>query len=168
MNARFTMTMYDARQADPTFWDWLDWSSRTEDFKAMLISMWDVYEISGETINEQKKFMLDTFNEYKDLYEERLTNYEKNIDWLPEDGVLSSSRTHGDTSEVHVELPNKQIDPNDIFSYPNDGVKTTPDVTTDDKSISEQLAIRRSYLNQIKNYYREFALRFATCFIHMF
>ena len=154
MEARFTMTLYDARNSDPTFWDWLDWGTRTEDFKTMLISMWDLNEISGETIPEQKKFMLDTFNEYKTYYTERLENYEKSIDWTEGDTITSS--------EIHVELPNKKIDPDDIFAYANDGVKSST------KDPSRLLSLRRTYLAQIKDYYREFTLRFAACFIHMF
>ena len=124
--------------------------------------MWDAYEISGETIGEFKMFLLDTFNLHKDYYEEMLDNYEKEFDYTT--GVTRTSTNNA--QDIHVDLPNKKIDADDIYLYPNDGNKGTSTTTTTDNAL--MLRMKREYLRQIRNLYNEFAMKFTDCFIHIF
>lgn len=171
MNARYTMTLYDVITIEPTFLEnimfFID-GEHTDKLIAEVRAMWDVYEIAGESIGEQHKFMQDTFNEFKSYYAEKIAEYDKKLDWANKDFYSVYTYNKGDTTNIHSDLPNKQIDPDDYFAYPSDTDKgeNITDGNVVDKS--KLLSLRRQYLSQIKDYYREFALRFAGDFIHMY
>ena len=157
MHAEYTMTFKDFVN-DNT--DWfaqnivLSTAERTGELQLALASIWNFYEISGETIGEFKLMLTDTLNEYKAYYEEMISNYEKEYDY-----ATAISRTD---ETVHVELPNKQISPTDYYKYPSSVDKRT---NTDPARF---LLLKQQYLSQIRNLYREFASRFTDCFIHIF
>jgi len=139
---------------------------RTQKLLLSIASMWNPYEISGETIGEFKMFMLDTFNEHKQYYEEMLTAYEKEFDY--KDATKRKVTNKGTDKSVHVELPNKKIDEDDIYAYPNDGDKRTLDSTNEVEDGALFLRAKREYLRQVRNLYNEFAYKFKDCFIHVF
>lgn len=170
MHAQFTMTLYDAYTKDDTFWDWLDFGDYTEELKNAIIAAWDIYEIAGETINEQKKYMSNTFNQYKDYYKQLIDINMNELYEIMDIKSHSKLQDTGDVKQIHVELPNKQINANDIYAYPNDGTKTDNNLTTETESHDPltTLRIKKELRMQVKNYYNEFALRFAHDFIHFF
>lgn len=99
-DAIYTMSYKDALDNAPTLLDDIVWDTmeHTEKLKEMIYAKFFNYEISGETLPEQKVFMTAKFNEYKDYYAEMLNAYEREISWL--DGIISSetsSETSGNT-----------------------------------------------------------------------
>lgn len=170
MDARYTMTLYDARKHDSNLLDFIDFIDEThsEELKNAIISMWDIYEIAGETLGEQKKYMTDTFMEYKSYYAEKISEYDKKLEWNNQEFYTTYTDTTEGSKHIHSDLPNKQIDPDDYFSYPSDSNKEDSQGNVTSKDKSRLLSLRRQYLSQIKDYYREFALRFASDFLHMF
>lgn len=176
----------------------LDTTEHTNDFLSMLISMWGVYEISGETIGEQEEFMKEVFNMYKDYYIELVTNYEKSYEYetgtiktihrkgtADENGTYSgSSSTTSEDKQLDSELPHKTLPETDYFSYPNSSSKnnstasgtdsntTSRDRTTEtDETITDPaifLDLKNKYINQIRNVWHEFASKFKDCFIHLY
>ena len=165
--AKYTMTFKEFLQDDINL-AWFESSivmsdtDRTQRIQTAIKSMWDAYEISGETIGEFKMFLLDTFTLHKDYYEDMITNYDKEFDYTT--GIVRTSET--DAKDIHVELPNKKIDENDIYKYPNDANKGNTVITNRDNSLF--LRMKREYLRQIRNLYNEFAMKFTDCFIHIF
>lgn len=139
---------------------------RSEKLRLAIASMWNAYEISGETIGEFKMFMIDTFNEHKQYYEEMLTAYEKEFDYS--DATKRTVTTSGSDKDIHVDLPNKQIDTDDIYKYPNDGNKREVSSTNEVEDGALFLRAKREYLRQVRNLYNEFAYKFKDCFIHIF
>jgi len=168
MEARYTQTLYDLRKTDPNFFDFIDFidSDHSAELVSAIKAMWDIYEIAGETPGEQHKFMLDTFNEFKPYYVEKITEYDKKLDWI--NFHISTIGVEGTDTNLHSELPNKQISADDYFAYPTDTNKDNTNSTTTATDPSKLMSLRRQYLSQIKDYYREFALRFSQDFIHMF
>lgn len=53
-----------------------------EELQDEIIARWKWYEISGETIDQQKEFLLDVLTEWRDYYIDRLNAYEsiRNLD----------------------------------------------------------------------------------------
>lgn len=157
LHAEYTMTFKDFINYNT---DWfssnivMSTSERTGELQLALSSMWDFYEIVGETIGEFKLMLLDTLHEYVSYYEEMLTNYEKEYDY--------ASATKRTDEIIHVDLPNKQISPTDYYKYPSAVDKKTND------DPARFLLLKQQYLSQIRNLYREFASRFTDCFIHIF
>ena len=161
MYAEYTMTFNDFVEENK---DWFEKTmimstqERTASLQLALLSRWRMYEVSGETVQQCKVMFEDVLNEFKPYYEDMITNYDKEFDY-------ASAVSHKTTNEtIHVELPNKKIDPNDIYSYPTSGDKAT--IEYEDKS--RFLMLKAQYLNQIQDLYREFANRFRDCFIHLF
>ena len=157
MHAEYTMTFKDFVN------DNLEWFSSniklstekmTGELQLALSSMWDFYEIAGETIGDFKLMLLDTLNEHKAYYEDMISNYEKAFDY--------AKAVERETDNVHIELPNKQVSPTDYDKYPSsiDKVKVNDP--------ARFLLLKQQYLSQIRNLYREFASRFTDCFIHIF
>lgn len=168
MNAKFTITLYDTLKQVPNFFDFIDFidEEHTNQLINSIRSMWDIYEIAGESISEQLKYMTDTYNEYKSYYAEKINEYDKKLEWTEYDHVTTEG-TSGSKS-IHSDLPNKQIDPDDYFAYPTDTDKGDSESSTTTTDKSKLIYLRKQYINQIKDYYREFALRFANDFIHMY
>lgn len=161
MFSRYTMTWYQVTQEVEDPYAFITWTNTTR--KAQLIraieSQFLPYEIAGETIPEQLLYMSMTFNEFEAQYAELLDKYSEDYGNLEDYTTVSST-----TKDKHVELPNKQISDDDMYNYPDSGNKS--DSSTTDPSLL--LSLRKTYLAQVRNLYREFAMRFSGNFIHMY
>lgn len=135
---------------------------RTAKLHKALISMWDTYELSGETIGEMKLFLKDTLDLHSQYYEDMLDGYDKEFDYA--DGIVKEVKY--DDKSINVDLPNKVVSPDDLFDYPNDARKNDANTTTTDNTLF--LTMKRKYLQQIRNLYNEFAYKFKDCFIQIY
>lgn len=184
--AFFTETFRDFAKNNPGWLEQylaLDTTDRTTEFITVLIGMWGAYEIAGETEEQQKQFLLDTFNQYCSYYTELLNTYETEFNWAV-DGIkrtvavtgTSTTTTSGKDTELHIDLPNKVVSPTDYENYPStvDVSKpgttqtVTPNTTTTYTNSEEFIAKKREYMNQIRNLYAEFGARFYDCFLGVF
>ena len=193
MYAKYTETFHDFLILNPLFLGMtirMSSEERIEKLKNALISEYNLYEIGGET---EEMFMImfaDTFNQWVDYYEERITAYEKQYDYTisnrrrtiksstigtsgSQDGTDSSDNKHTD-----IELPNKQVSL-DYEGYPNAINKdvssgsnhreyeneTNLDDTVTTIFDDEFLDLKNKYLAQLRNIYLEFAKKFKECFI---
>ena len=132
LHADYTMCYMDALVLSPDLIAGIQWDTpeHTKKLTDMIYSKFFNYEISGETIQEQKIFMTAKFNEYKDYYAELLNTYETEINWL--DGIVTtasyneSGSESSSTSEVVdgsiVETPRATIE-----SKTERGITTTTD-----------------------------------------
>ena len=163
--SKYTMTFYEFCDM---YDDWLTQTlvmstpSRSSALISALKHRWNIYEISGETIDEFKLFLKDTFEYEKKYYEDLITEYDKEFDYRL--GTTKTVTSNG--KSIGVELPNKIISPDDIFDYPSDAAKDENVVSTDDKSIF--LTMKQRYIRQLRNCYNEFAEKFSDCFIHIY
>lgn len=193
--AKYTMRYIDFLK-DANNQKWVDdnivlsTTERSSMLKDAIRAMWGVWEIGGETIGEFEEFMLETLNEHRHYYEQMLDGYDREYDY--ETG-LSDITTSATTSEadstgtsttaekgIHVDLPNKQIDAEDIYKYPDSGDSNDTNTNTTDNTTSKTtgeikrtynaryLDLKRAYLNQVRDLYREYAERFSECFVHLF
>ena len=144
----------------------LSTSEKSQKLKDAIYNTFAIYEISGETIGEFKEFFKDTFNLHKDYYEELITNYEKEFDYAS--AIRSKSGSKTTNQDIEVELPNKVIDEDDIYKYPNNGSKGTVQSENWNDNPSEFIRLKNQYLRQIRNCYNEFAMKFSDCFIHIY
>lgn len=177
MQAKYTMTFYDLLSLDPDFISnnlKMSTDDRTNNLVDALKAQWSVYEISGETIGEFKLFLVTTFNEYKRYYEEMLDNYDKEFDYR--EGIIRKTSLEGSVTNedksIYVDLPNKKIDESDIYAYPSSGNKdngkTMNNSTSTTTNNADMIRLRVQYLSQIRDLYRDFALKFSDCFIHIY
>jgi hypothetical protein len=97
-------------------------------------------------------------NEFSPYYLEMIKAYEKEYDYAT--GITRTTTSNS----MNVDLPNKVIDSNDIYKYPSSADKGS--VTTTDNS--HFLILKRQYMNQIRDLYREFASRFSDLFLHIY
>lgn len=193
MYAKYTQTFHDFLKDNPTFLDdviTFEDNERKEKLKVALTSEFNLYEIGGETPEIFKIMFEDTFKQYKDYYNERITAYEKQYDYTTGNkrrtlkssniGTEGSNDSYNKSSNKHtnIELPNRQVS-SDYEGYPNDintddgrnedhrayanETKLNDEVTTifDD----EFLDLKRKYMEQLRNIYLEFAKKFKECFI---
>lgn len=191
--AKYTMTFNEFISNNPLFLEntiKLSTNERSKNLISMLISHFNVYEIGAET---EDLFMLnfkDTFNSWKDYYEELITAYTKEYDYAVNNKKRNIKETkhydNGSTSNKedikskhdNIELPNKMItDAYDKYinnSYKDNDNKEgsssfnrnilTEDVHTtyyDDEIID----LKNKYIKQLRNLYLEFALKFRENFI---
>lgn len=181
---RYTETFLDFIEKNPT---WLkenlalSTSERTSSLTNMLRYVYGLYEIAGETEGEEKEFLLEDFNEFKDYYEELLDNYTKKFNF--ETGISNSSTSNynhesndnASNTNMHVELPNKKIS-NNIFDYPDNADKETNDkkITSEDNKVTtsvsndKYITLKNEYIKQIRNVYKEMCDRFKDCFIMIY
>lgn len=125
-----------------------------EMYRNAIFNRWHEYEIAGETIYEQSDFLMTTYREYREYHLEQLKLYLDRQDNAPQleemlsrtvvsDGSSSGSEAVSETKNlegtnnrsganqsIHVDLPNKQIDEDDIYSYPSEGDKGSDTVDT--------------------------------------
>lgn len=182
-------------------------SAYIELYFKVLYERWHEYEIAGETIYEQADFIKSTFFEeqpahfqlIKKYYVEHLANEPTLMDMLTRSivtsGTTSDTNVHSGsfnntrTSEVkdmHVDLPNKVIDPDDIYAYPSEADKTnenTGNTGTDtytktnngssennventDKSKYYEMLERA--MRAVRNLMKDMAEDYYDCFIHIF
>lgn len=161
------------------------------DLLAMLKSVYNYYEIGDD--EEMSGFMIDTFNEYYEYYYDLITNYRKEYDYaLNNKKVLSRvddinmvGNTQIDNeyagSNTQYELPNKVIDesyrstPSSILDDKNKNTNnkdytnnTTRTSTITTEFNNEFIDLKNKYINQIRNVYREFAMKFKECFYQIY
>lgn len=108
-------------------------------------------------IREFRAALQRTCDEYASYYNEMYSNYKKEFDYAT--GITNSVETEG----INVDLPNKKIDSESIYSYPSSGDKGKS-VYTDN---SKFLSMKRQYMSQIRDLNREFAKKFSDCFLHI-
>lgn len=193
--AKYTMRYIDfLKDADNQKWIddniVLSTTERSTMLKDAIRAMWGVWEIGGETIGEFEEFMLETLNEHRHYYEQMLDGYDREYDYETGLSDVTTSTTTGESDTtgtsatndkgIHVDLPNKQIDANDIYKYPDSGDSNETSTNTIDSTTSKTtgeitrtynaryLDLKRAYLNQVKDLYREYAERFSECFVHLF
>lgn len=169
-------------------------SEQTKSLIDMIKSVWNIYEISGETEDEFKVFFSDTFNEFKDYYLDIITNYEKSFDYTIANKKIRTLTETENTKEngnntrkvtddglnTKYDLPNKpttteypttkisdtnENNDNSAYSSAKDKGKDTTDTTIYN---NEYIKLKNEYLKQIKSYYHEFAMKFSDCFVHIY
>lgn len=99
-----------------------------------------------------------TMQEYSRYYLDMLEAYEKEYDY-----TSGLSRTV-DVNSISVDLPNKVVSEDDIYKYPSNGDKGKTTYTDNSKFIY----LKRQYMNQIRDLYREFANKFDDMFLHVY
>lgn len=163
------------------------------DLTSMLTAIYRYYECGTEDYDEMLQYLTDTFDEYKDYYYELITNYQKEYNYeLNNKRVITKSdslsmvgntKVDNDTNnkQTEYELPNKVINesyrstPSTIIDtdskntnnkdYTND---TTRDSVTTTEFNNEFVDLKNKYINQIRNVYREFAMKFKECFYQVY
>lgn len=155
LNALYTLCYKDALEIDPTLIDGINWDTveHTNKLKEMIYAKYFNYEISGETIGEQKIFMEQKFNQYKDYYAEMLAAYETSIAWL--DGEITShseesefAESGSETTTDDTELTHGHTETNsgnDVNTIQHGHVQTEGgnDTTTQTKGITETTTTER-------------------------
>lgn len=193
MYAKYTQTFHDFLKDNPTFLDdviTFEDNERKEKLKIALTSEFNLYEIGGETDEMFKIMFEDTFKQYKDYYNERITAYEKEYDYtlgnrrrtLKKSTINTEGNQNGsnisNNKHTEIELPNKQVT-SSYEGYPNsitkdesqdNGVKSYDNKTDLDDEVTtifddEFLDLKRKYMEQLRNIYLEFAKKFKECFI---
>lgn len=193
MYAKYTQTFHDFLLDNPSFLeDTIKLSSEERNDKLInaLKSVFNLYEIGGETDDIFKVMFTDVFNLWKDYYEERITAYEKQYDYtvgnrrrtVKSSGINTTGTqdSNGSSNNKHteIELPNKQVSPS-YEGYPNaidkDDATDEAHKSYDSNTIlndevttffdDEFLDLKRKYLEQLRNIYLEFANKFKECFI---
>lgn len=169
-------------------------SDMASDMVNMLASVYRYYECGTDDYDEMLQFMKDTFDEYKDYYYELITNYKKEYDYaLNNKRVITKSdklnmegntqvSNEQDGSNIRYDLPNKVVaesnwrsTPSDITDSKDSSVnnkdytnETTRDSTTTTDFNNEFIDLKNKYINQIRNLYREFAMKFKDCFYQVY
>lgn len=169
-------------------------SDMASDMIDMLASVYRYYECGTDDNDEMLQFMKDTFDEYKDYYYELITNYKKEYNYaLNNKRVITKSdkfNIEGNTqitneqngSNTRYDLPNKVVPTSNWRSTPSDITdtkdsslnnkdytnETTRDSTTTTEFNNEFIDLKNKYMNQIRNVYREFAMKFKDCFYQVY
>lgn len=100
----------------------------------------------------------DIIGEWKSYYNEMITNYSKDFDYAT--GITNSI----ENESINVDLPNKKVDSESIYSYPSSGDKGKTTYVDNSKFLS----MKRQYLSQIRDLYKEFAKKFKDMFMHLY
>lgn len=119
LNAVYTMCYKDVLEIAPSLLDDIVWDTteHTDKLKEMIYAKFFNYEISGETIPEQKLFMKAKFDEYKDYYSELLSAYEHEIEWL--DGIITSEEYSGSNENTKTFTPRSKYQTTDTPAVVN-------------------------------------------------
>ena len=160
----------------------------------MLESVYEFYETGTNDDNEMLFFMVDTFKEYGSYYNELIENYEKEYNYALNNKRVITKRDElnmeGNTnisneasgSTTRYDLPNKVVPESNWRSTPSD-ITDTIDNSTNDKNYTnettrdsvtttefnnELIDLKNKYINQIRNVYREFAMKFKDCFYQVY
>lgn len=172
-----TLTLFDALDLYPDLLDNLKLNNeeQTNKFIEMFKSKYNFYEIGGETIPLFKRFIEDTFDTFKDYYQQLINEYEKEFNYL--DGYIESYESeysYKDDSDISrnndfIDLPNKittneYITNKERFStdFLSNRTGTNKNTKKGNVNILEQ---KKKYLDYIRNLYSEFADKFKTCFV---
>ena len=166
--------------------------NNTDDLYDMFINMYRYYEINDASEDVFVQCVIDTFNEHKSYFKELYDNYTKEYDYATgnkrittRNDTSASSKTEAVTNtdnntKTHYDLPNKTVQSPDgyIDDVTKDNGSSTSNanasgsnnydsiVTTEYKN--EFLALKRQYLNQIRNINREYCERFHDCFLSIY
>ena len=103
LNAKYTMCFKDVYTIKPSIFNdmMMSTTARTDKLIGMLKAKYDLYEISGETIQEFQLFLTNKFLQYVDYYEQLLNAYDAEFDW--QDGDVETfdlTEEHDDTSTL--------------------------------------------------------------------
>ena len=165
----------------------------TDSLYDMLFAVYSFYEIGDEDKLTFLLMMEHVISEYIDYYDELIGNYKKEYDYaLNNKRVVTKSdnlNMIGNTlisvdnkdKQTEYQLPNKVIDEN-YRSTPSNIVdtdnttknnkdytnNTTRDSSTTTEFNNEFIDLKNKYLNQIRNVYREFAMKFKDCFYQVY
>lgn len=140
-----SLTLRDVLKIEPTLLDDLTMSTedRTNKFKNMFKAYYNSKSIAGETIELFKLWIGDTFNIYKDYYENLITEYEKTI--ALDDGIVTTiihtdvgsnteEGTNSDTSSRNDSSTNDESGTNTQTGSGTDSTSGTRGVETDDNT----------------------------------
>ena len=193
MYAKYTQTFHDFLKDNPAFLDdviTFEDVERKEKLKIALTTEFNLYEIGGETDEMFKIMFEDTFKQWKDYYNERITAYEKQYDYttgnkrrtmkssfIGTEGTQNGNE-NSDSKNTEIELPNKQVSES-YEGYPNAITKDENSINShreynNETRLSDQvvtvfddefLDLKNKYLAQLRNIYLEFAKKFKECFI---
>ena len=176
--ATFTMTFLEFRKICPdrvhNIFKNFGTGEEVELLEKVFNGIWDFNEISGETINQEILFLTNVYNQHFSYYREMLDNYKKEYDYATGNVKTTTFSRSGesDTQGISVDLPNKKVDPDDIYSYPDSGDKShgssSSEGTTTVVDSGAILQLKREYMEQIRNVYQEFSNMFSDCFLHIF
>ena len=136
------------------------------------------------------QFMLDTFCEYSTYYKEIIDNYTKEYNYALNNkrvvtkqdalNISGNNTISGTGSNTDYELPNKVIPENQYRNTPtsitdneNSSSKTYQNATSRTSTNTtefnnEFIDLKNKYMNQIRNVYREFAMKFKDCFYQIY
>lgn len=160
----------------------------------IFIAMWRYYEICEEDESMFLQMVTDTYNENKDYFKELYDNYTKQYDYAlgnkrvmeRHDASHSEGTFDGDVTDDKTtsdyDLPNKVVSETSADGYmtgktvdgshqivDNENSKdSTYDSVITHTYDNEFLDLKKKYLAQIRNVYREFAEKFDVCFYHLF
>lgn len=184
-----SITLLDALKEDETLLDGFILSNeeQTINFKETFKSMYNLYDIGGETIGLFKLMIENRFNLKKRYYQDLLNEYNKEIDYLDgyvenetlidsstDNGTSSSSSNTNDNDTIY-DLPYKQTenmyatkkntgDRNSTLQNTSENTKSK-NVTRNKKGSVNVLEQKIKYLKYIRNIYEEFAKEFKDCFV---
>lgn len=157
-------------------------------------SMWRFYEICDADEEVFVKCIHDVYNEHCNYYRELYINYTKEYDYMlgnkrtmerhdaAHSEHSSDNADSGTGSKTGYDLPNKVVNPTTADGYAtektvdtaqNEAHETGERDSTYDSTVThtydnEILDLKKKYLEQIRNIYREFSSKFSDCFLHLF
>ena len=139
--AKYTITLYDLLQDDPTFLDFLqlDTEDHTTKFKNIFKARWAMYEIGGETPQQFKIFVEQEFELHKQYYIDKLNMYEK--DFKLEDGIISSIETDRTSTFVGSKEKTNNVESENTTTGSASGSKTdtfNKRYSNDDTSVTNE------------------------------
>ena len=166
----------------------------TDSLYNMLFAVYSWYEIGDEDKITMLIYMENVIDEYIDYYDELIGNYKKEYDYaLNNKRVITKSdkfniegntqiTNEQDGSNTRYDLPNKVVPTSNWRSTPSDITdnkdtsvnnkdytnETTRDSTTTTEFNNEFIDLKNKYINQIRNLYREFAMKFKDCFYQVY
>lgn len=168
--------------------------STLRNFVKIFTGRWQGYECSNydsyvigcitgkitDSESAQKDAMMKWINEsflpvyitYYEYYSQRLRIYNAMYPDLADVDVgakikeLIKTESVTGLKNINSDLPNKQINEDDYFSYPTNTSKQDSTAETTDSTML--LGMYRSYLGGLRNILLEFAEKFSDCFMHTF
>lgn len=161
-----------------------------------LACVFNYYEIGSDeedhdyNYSEFASFLTNVCREYADYYKELISNYKKAYDYALNNkrvvtkqdalNISGNNSTIGSGSNTDYELPNKVIPENQYRNTPtsindseNTSSKTYQNATSRTSTHTtefnnEFIDLKNKYMNQIRNVYREFAMKFKDCFYQVY
>lgn len=157
-------------------------------------SMYRFYEICDKDETIFIQCVRDVYLEHQNYYKELFDNYTKEYNYMTgntrtmtRDDTSSGSHSRdntdsGNTDRTEYDLPNKVVTPTTATGYATskntengsstgheEGERESEYHSTIIHTYSNEiLDLKRKYIEQIRNVYREFASKFSDCFLHLF